>query len=258
VLFARLPTISSHEHREVSKKYSAPFNPRHTTGKSKSAATRRRFQKHKRKEEEEFVQRKAARPNDYEDSNAQPQQEAPKEPAATKSEDTVKSIAQARVDKTRLAREQAPGKRSVLERLSPRKSLSSSAEHITIEHDGSAERRQELFENWCGSTTSSSEEFDAAPPRRHPIAGAPSPHASKRFVARRTGGPPQDSQVKGPTQAQCRQVTREHRQRNATGGQAEAGRRLRVQRGASGRAAVISRIQPGPVSAQEEEEEKVR
>jgi hypothetical protein len=79
---------------------------------------------------------------DYEDSNAQAQREAPREPAATKSEVTVKSIAQVRVVKFRLAREQSPGKQSFLERLSPRKSLSSSAKHITIKRDGSAERSQ--------------------------------------------------------------------------------------------------------------------
>jgi hypothetical protein len=66
------------------------------------------------RQEEEFKQRKAARPNDYEDSNAQPQREAPKEPAATKNKDTVKSIAQVKVDQSRAshtALEQLSGKR---------------------------------------------------------------------------------------------------------------------------------------------------
>jgi hypothetical protein len=142
----------------------SPALPSPTTGKSWSAEARRRFQKFKRSQEEEFEQRKAARPSDYEDSNAQAQREAPREPAATKSEVTVKSIAQVRVDRFRLAREQSPGKQSFLERLSPRKPLSSSAKHITIKRDGSAERRQVLFENWCVSTTSSSEDVDGAPP----------------------------------------------------------------------------------------------
>jgi hypothetical protein len=244
------------------KDYSKPFDPLHAAGSSKSAKRRQRFQARQRRDPDEaaaFAQREFDRLNDI---TAQLQQEAQEVPTATEAVVTVKTIAQSRVDESRAAREQAPIKLSILERLTHRTPLNSSSERITILRDGSAERKQEeIFRGWYESSTASSEEGqrDApAPTTRHPIAGHPAPRAGEKFIAKRTGGLPQVSRSEDPAQAQRRQVARKHRQPGSSGVQTEAERNLRVQRGGAGRPSIISRTQSGSSSAQEEEEEESR
>jgi hypothetical protein len=284
VSYALLPSISAHEHSDSAEEpSSAPSVPIGSTGKSKSAARRRRRQQFKRCREvsDEFVPLKVARLNEDSTSLSQrssprtPAREpaagsksprsSPKTPVVAKSKEPSKSIAQARVDFHRASRGKQQGTGSVFARLSHREPLNSSPSPSTIKRDGRKERRQErTVDGWRNAAPypTSSEETQAG--SHATTSGKRACDVGSRKIgevsAAAAGEEEGDGQGKSTSPSQRSLAARKHRGSGATRDQEEARGHFRLEHGSPAGSVVIKRVRRSPPPAEEEgeEEEKVQ